>query len=207
MKIGPKYKICRRLGPGIFEKCQTQKFALAEARGGKQVRKKHAGGSMARSDYALQQQEKQRVRLTYGITERQFSSLVSSAVARRETKSIVQLYANLESRLDNVVYRMGLATTRRQARQMVAHGHILVNGIRIMVPSHHVHTQDKIGIREGSKKKTLFTGLDEQIKAAVVPAWISLNPEKRSAVIKGVPAPGQGEVAFDLASVIEFYSR
>ncbi len=206
MKIGPKYKICRRLGPGVFEKCMTQKFTLTEARTVKPTGKRRGGGA-ARSDYSLQQKEKQRVRMTYGITERQFSSLVSSAVARRGTQSVVQLYANLETRLDNVVYRMGFATTRRQARQMVAHGHILVNGIRVMVPSHHIRVEDVITIRDGSKKKPLFAVLDEQLKAANVPSWIMVNPEKRSAVIKGVPAPGQGEMAFDLASVIEFYSR
>lgn len=206
MKIGPKYKICRRLGPGVFEKCGTQKFALAEARSTKTIKKKRGGG-MARSDYGIQQKEKQRVRFTYGITERQFSSLVSDAVAHRGTTSAVKLYANLETRLDNVVYRMSFGPTRRQTRQMVAHGHILVNGKRIMVPSHHVKVGDEISIREGSKKKPLFMILDESLKTATIPAWISLNPEKKSAVVKGVPVPGQGEMAFDFGSVIEFYSR
>ncbi len=206
MKIGPKYKICRRLGPGVFEKCQTQKFTLSEAKSVRPTGRKHGGGG-ARSDYGIQHREKQRVRLTYGITERQFSSLVSAAVARRGTASTVQLYANLETRLDNIVYRMGLATTRRQARQMVAHGHILVNGVRIMVPSHHARVSDEISIREGSRKKTLFIGLDEQLKNTSTPSWLSMNTEKRSAVVKGVPTPGQAETMFDLGSVIEFYSR
>lgn len=206
MKIGPKYKICRRLGPGVFEKCMTQKFVLAEARTTKAPTKRRGGGA-ARSDYNVQQKEKQRVRFTYGITERQFSNLVSAAVARRGTKSVVQLYTNLETRLDNVIYRMGFATTRRQARQVVAHGHIMVNGIRIMVPSHHIRVGDEVGVRDGSKKKTLFTLLDEQLKTAIVPPWIAIDPKKRSAVIKGIPTPGQGEMTFDLAAVIEFYSR
>ena len=127
MKIGPKYKIARRLGPAVFEKTQTQKFALSEARHA--AGKKRDKRSKALSDFGLQLIEKQRVRFSYGITERQLSNYVEKAIETKGNPS-ENLFASLESRLDNVVYRMGIAHTRRLARQMVSHGHFVVYGKR-----------------------------------------------------------------------------
>ena len=132
MKTGPRYKICKRLGNGVFEKCQTQKFTLSESRRSFQGRRPRQI-----SDYGKQLLEKQRVRFTYGITEQQFVNYVNSAT-KKEGDAAATLLSTLERRLDNVVYRLGLAPTRRAARQMVVHGHILVNGKKAAIPSHVV---------------------------------------------------------------------
>src|SRR5262245_8692490 len=129
MKIGPKYKIAKRLGAPVFEKTQTQKFALSEARKAKNVRKKRGG---AASDYSKQLTEKQKMRYTYGITEKQLRRYVDEAAATGH-QPIALLIARLESRLDNVVYRLGLAPTRLGARQMVSHGHVTVNGRKLTI--------------------------------------------------------------------------
>src|SRR5210317_1648441 len=123
MKVGPQYKVCKRLGNGVFEKCQTQKFTLSEGK------KSFKMGKRPRqmSDYGKQLIEKQRVRYTYGITEKQLVNYVKGS-AQKEGDATDTLLETLERRLDNVVYRLGLAPTRRAARQMVVHEHIRVNG-------------------------------------------------------------------------------
>lgn len=203
MKIGPKYKIARRLGPAVFEKTQTQKFALSEARHA--AGKKRDKRSKALSDYGLQLIEKQRVRFSYGITERQLSNYVEKAI---ETKGnpAENLFASLESRLDNVVYRMGIAHTRRLARQMVSHGHFVVNGKRTKVPSYSVSVGDVITAREGSKKSVLFTDLATKLKNYSVPKWIKFDIEKITAEVSGIPVLESGS-AINLNAVFEFYSR
>src|SRR5438132_791113 len=120
MITGKRYKIAKRLGVSVFEKAQTQKFALSEARTAK-IKK---GGRGGRSEFSKQMLEKQKVRITYGITERQFRNYVRAALAAAGTNPVERLHESLELRLDNVSYRLGLAPTRRAARQMVAHGHI-----------------------------------------------------------------------------------
>ena len=137
MKVKAKYKVCRRLGPGIYEKCQTEKFALAQSR--KQALSK-MGGRRRRnvSQYGLQLMEKQKVRFTYGVNEKQFHNYVKEALRSKDITPAERLYQMLEVRLDNVVFRMGLAPTRQASRQMVSHGHILVNGKRMKVPSYTV---------------------------------------------------------------------
>lgn len=203
MKTGPKFKICKRLGPGVFEKCQTRSFTLAEARAAKQ--KKHRRGS--RSDFALQHIEKQKVRYTYGLSERQFSRYVKEAVEKKSKNAVGELLSVLESRLDNVVYRLGLAATRRQARQLVSHGHIAVNGTKVTIPSYMVRQGAQISVRERSKEKALFVTLSERTSHASVPSWLSVDMVKKTGAVVGVPLLDQAEVAFDPALVIEFYSR
>jgi len=200
MKIGPKYKIARRLGTGIFEKTQTQKYALREAR-----RKIKRSGP--KSDYGLQLLEKQKARFSYGVNERQFSKYVKEAVAKKNMNSVDLLYKKLESRLDNVVYRIGFAPTRLAARQMVSHGHILVNAKKVTIPSYTVLLNDKVSIREGSKKSALFTSLSERIKERTMPTWINLNHDSKEAEIQGSPKLGPQDASFDLSAVVEFYSR
>jgi small subunit ribosomal protein S4 len=131
--IKSKYKVAKRLGASVFEKTQTQKFALSAARNPK---KPSRGGRGGGSDYGKQLLEKQRVRFTYGLSERQLSNYAEKAFQEKDPGAA--LNASLETRADNVVYRAGLALTRRAARQIVSHGHILVNGTRITIPSYHV---------------------------------------------------------------------
>lgn len=203
MKIGPKYKIARRLGAPIFEKTQTQKFALSESKRARQSRRPRS-----RTQYAIQVAEKQKARLMYGITENQFSNYVGEAMEQSEVKPTEALYQNLEKRLDNVAYVLGFASTRRFARQMVSHGHITVNGRKITIPSYRVSEGDKIAFREGSKKGKLFTDAQERTGERDIPAWLSFNAKNMEAEVKGAPNMSEArDLLFDLEQIIEFYSR
>jgi small subunit ribosomal protein S4 len=198
----PKYKIARRLGPGLFEKTQTQKFALREGR-----RKEVKTRGHAKSEFAIQLLEKQKARFSYGINERQFGKYVAEAIGKKMAKPEETLYERLETRLDNVVYRIKLAPTRQAARQMVSHGHILVNDIRITIPSYGVKVGDKIKIREASAKKILFSNLSEKLKDNACPSWLSFDPEKRLGNVQGKPKMIKSELIFDISAIIEFYRR
>lgn len=201
MKIGPKYKIAKRLGAPIFEKTQTAKFALSEARQG---RTRKRGGQA--SDYKKQLIEKQKMRFTYGITEKQLSRYVKEATTA-DHQPIANLIARLESRLDNVVYRLGLAKTRRLARQMVAHGHIRVNGRRLNVPSHKVKIGDEISVREGSRQSVLFTDLTEKHDSISVPNWLTFDLKTFTGTMTGTPIYEAVNFMFDPEQVLEYYSR
>lgn len=201
MISGPKYKICKRLGGAIFEKCQTQKFSLSEARAG--VKKTKRGGQM--SDYKRQLFEKQKMRFTYGLSEKQLSRYVEESIEHTEDPSKA-LIGRLEARLDNVVYRLGLAKTRRLGRQMVSHGHILVNNKRTTIPSYHVRTNDVVSIREGSKQSPLFMDLTERVELGSIPTWLTLDPKAGVGKIVTDPAV-TGEMMFDPEQVFEYYSR
>lgn len=200
MKIGPRYKIARRLGTPVFEKTQTQKFAVrSERKGGGQK-------SRAKSDYGLGMLEKQKARYTYGITSKQFSNYIQKATEKKGNTADT-LISLLESRLDNVALRSGFATTRQAARQMVSHGHLTVNGKRVTIPSYAVKVGDVIGIREGSKKKAIFNTLDERLKTIKFPAWIKLNFDKKEIMIDGNPHMAHTEMNWNIGAVLEFYSR
>jgi small subunit ribosomal protein S4 len=200
MKIGPRYKIARRLGPGVFEKTQTQKYAMRAAQRSPSTKR------ATKSDYGLGMLEKQKARFTYGITSTQFGKYVKRALEKKGN-SVDLLVTTLESRLDNVVLRAGFSAVRAQARQMVSHGHIMVNGKSLNVPSYTVQIGDIVSIREGSKKKVLFAGVDEKLKAAKVPAWLKVNPEKKEVKVDGIPTAVITELSYNPSAVLEFYSR
>ncbi len=203
MKIGPKYKIARRLGPDVFEKTQGEKFALSEAR-----KKKGRGMRRRRmSNYGLQLIQKQRARFMYGITEKQFRNYVLEAVDTDGAQPADMLYQLLETRLDNTVYRLGLAPTRRSARQMVSHGHLMVNGKKLTVPSHRVKQGDVITVREGSRDSVLFTNLTETLAEKATPEWLNFNVGLYEGKVVGMPQRPSIGLAFDVVAILEFYSR
>lgn len=202
MKIGPKYKIARRLGASVFDKTQTAKFATSKAR-----HEKSQDRPRAKSEFGLQLIEKQRARYTYGVMERQFAKYVKHAIAQKTLKADEMLYQTLETRLDNVVYRMGLANSRLLARQIVSHGHITVNGTRVTIPSYTVTEKDRIAIRDGSLKKKLFEQAGEKLKNAQSVNWIKSEPEKLNAEIIGMPKYAAGQTQFDIGAILEFYKR
>jgi len=201
MKIGPKFKIAKRLGAPIFEKTQSQKFALSQARAGRTS--KRFGQA---SDYKRQLIEKQKMRFSYGITEKQLRRYVDEAVEKSH-QPINLLMERLESRLDNVVYRLGLAKTRRLARQIVSHGHIFVNGRRLSIPSYRVRIGDVISIREGSKQTGLFVQIAETHESASVPSWLTIDIKKLTASMVALPVYNPAETLFDPEQVMEYYSR
>ncbi len=202
MKIGPKFKIAKRLGAPIFEKTQSQKFELSLARGGRRGQRRP--GQM--SDYKRQLVEKQKMRFTYGITEKQLRRYVDEAV-EKSNQPVTLLMERLESRLDNVIYRLGLAKTRRLARQIASHGHVLVNGKKITVPSHKVKEGDVVSVREGSRQTGLFIEMGEKHEMAAVPAWLTFDVKKLQGTMKSVPVYNPAETLFDPEQVLEFYSR
>jgi len=202
MKIGPKFKIAKRLGAPIFEKTQTQKFELAQQRGGRQRGRRP--GQM--SDYKRQLLEKQKMRYSYGVSEKQLRRYVDEAV-EKSNQPVSLLMERLESRLDNVVYRLGLAKTRQMARQMTSHGHFCVNGKKLTVPSHRVSVGDTVSIREGSRQSTMFQTIKDNYEPAGVPTWLSFDLKKMEGTMKAVPVFNPAEALFDPEQVLEYYSR
>ena len=202
MIIGPKYKIARRVGAPIFEKTQTQKYALRMERKGKK-----RGFSKPKSEFGTQLNEKQKARFIYGLTEKQFSNYVKEALAKKSTNASQTIFQFLETRLDNVVYRLGLSTTRLGSRQIVSHGHVLVNGRRVTTPSRRLVIGDTVEVRPQSQNKGMFAGIEEKMKSVTTPGWISFDQGKKIAKIIGVPLLVPTENMFDLNAVIEFYSR
>ena len=202
MKIGPKFKIAKRLGAPIFEKTQTQKFRvkMENAPKGKKGKKNV-------SSYGLQLIEKQKARFTYGITAGQFGKYIKQVIDSKTVHGPEELYKKLETRLDNVVYRMGLSNTRRFARQIVSHGHILINGVKNTVASTIVREGDVISVREGSKKTRTFHDYSERSKSHTVQDWLSFDGDKMTGKIMKMPALQGQEVLFDLGQVIEFSKR
>jgi len=201
MKIGPKYKIARRLGATVFEKTQTQKYAI---RAGQRAEK---GGRMrAKSDYGLGMLEKQKARYSYGITAKQFAKYVGQATEKKGDSSELLLRI-LEGRLDNVALRAGFAPTRQAARQLTSHGHLTVNGKIVTIPSYQVKVGDVIAIKEGSKKKVLFQTLDERLKNTKFPAWLKVNVDKKEITIDGLPHINTSELLWNVGAVLEFFSR
>ena len=203
MIIGPKYKIAKRLGAPIFEKTQTQKFALSEARTGR-VKKGRRPGAL--SDYQRQLIEKQKMRFSYGVSEKQLSNYVKESFAKGH-QPIAELLGRLESRLDNVVYRLGIAKTRRLARQLVSHGHIMLNGRRLNIPSHKVRVNDVVTVREQSQQSPLFLALNESLLTYTAPAWLELDIKKLGGTKKAEPTYEPTETLFDPQLVLEYYSR
>lgn len=197
----PKFKIGRRLGAGVYDKCQTPKFSASSGKFGT----KSGGRPKAMSEYGLQLIEKQKIRFSYGITERQLGNYVAKAMQAKGAGATEKLYEMLESRLDNVVYRMGLAPSRRAARQMVSHGHFMIDSHKVTVPSFSVKTGDIIKIREGSKSKKIFSGLDEKLKEYNAPAWLNFDAGKMEGKI--IDKPKNDQTFLDLEVVLEFYSR
>ena len=185
----------------MFEKCQTQKFQLAEARAPRKTR-----GRRGASDYGAQLLEKQKARFTYGLSENQFARYVHEAMEQKG-QSASLLLARLESRLDNVVYRAGLVKTRRAARQMVGHGHVLVNGRRMNIPSYKVAQGDVISIRQESRTSPLFTNRTETLADIKSPAWMTLGDNGFALTVGTEPTVGETEAPFDASVIIQFYSR
>ena len=201
MITGPKYKIARRLGAPIFEKTQTQKYAMRAEK-----KSKTKGFSRPKSEYGIQHNEKQKARMQYGVSEKQFATYVKAGLEKKASKAVSSIYESLELRLDNAVYRLGFASTRRGARQMVSHGHIMVNGKKTSIPSRRLAIGDEISIREGSKGSPLFSSLEDRFKNITVPDWMIFDLPKKTATVKGVPKMGT-DLLFDLNAVVEFYSR
>lgn len=202
LPVKSKYKVAKRLGPNIFEQTQTQKFALSDARA-----KKTKRGGRGGSDYGRQLLEKQRVRYTYGLSEKQLSNYAKEAYKAADPS--LALHRALEMRADSIVYRAGLAPTRRAARQIVSHGHVLVNGKRTTTPSYHLKKGDTLTVREGSRRSPLFGRFTEEGAEATraLPHWLDFEAGTLKIDVTGEPLYNPIETTLDYPTVFEFYSR
>ncbi|HAZ28448.1 MAG TPA: 30S ribosomal protein S4 [Candidatus Magasanikbacteria bacterium] len=201
--IGPKNKIARRFGVNLGLKTNATKVArrLSKRPGVHGLKKTRR----TTSNYGAQLLEKQKAKYVYGLRERQFARYVAEA-SRREGDSSVNLVQLLETRLDNVVYRLGFATTRAQARQFVSHGMFLVNDKKMNIPSYHVILGDIIRLKPNKADKGPFAQIDEQLANRDIPGWLSLDIKTKIAKVLNAPRPEDGENAIDVKLIIEFYS-
>jgi small subunit ribosomal protein S4 len=208
--IGPVCKLCRREGEKLFlkgERCFTPKCAVD--------RRNYPPGQHGRtsqyrrnrdSDYSKQLRAKQKARRVYGVLERQFRRYYRTALKKRGITGLA-LLQTLESRLDNVVYRMGFADSRAQARQLVTHGHFTVNGRRTDIPSMLITPGDEIRVREGSQSRTYFKELKEIAEQKNTPAWINRDLSTLGGSI--IRPPDRSEIDGNLNEqlIVEYYSR
>ncbi len=203
-----KCKICRRAGQKLFLKesrCFSPKCAMIKKPypPGKTTKK----GRKQKSEYAIQLREKQMLKFTYGLREKQFSGYVRQALKKGGSSIPLKLTQLLETRLDNVLFRIGIIQSRSLARQIVGHGHISLNGRKVTVPSIHVKKGDKITIRKGSEGKKPFTDLVEKLKKYSPPAWIRLDKETFGGEIIRLPEVADAGLNANINAIIEFYSR
>ena len=166
----------------------------------------HGRGRIKESEYLLQLREKQKARFTYGVLERQFHKYYVEA-ARRQGKTGDNLLQLLEARLDNVVYRAGLARTRRQARQLVNHGHFLVNGKKVDVPSYQVKAGDVVAVRGTSAQNAAIQHALEEVKGRGVPEWLSFDAGQMTGKIASLPTREQINLPVQEQLIVELYSK
>ncbi len=159
------------------------------------------------SQYAIQLREKQKVKRLYGLLEKQFSNLMKEA-SRTGGLSGETLLRFLEQRLDNTVYRAGLAPSRRAARQLVTHGHFVLNGRRVDIPSLRVKVGDKITLKTGSLSSGYFKNIDDvSPKPSAIPAWLKVDRKKFEIEVSGLPTRDDAEEAINEQLIVEYYSR
>jgi len=203
---GPVCRLCRRLGDKLYlkgEKCFTPKCPFEKrpfAPGQRSTRRRKV------SDRGLQLREKQRGRAVYGILERQFQRYYQEA-AKRHGVTGENLLRTLELRLDNLVYRLGFADSRAQARQIVLHGHIAVNGRKSAIPSHVLKPNDVVSLTSRGSKSEYFKIVSEQIASKSIPSWLSLETANMTGRILNLPEADEIGAKFNVATIVEYYSR
>jgi small subunit ribosomal protein S4 len=201
---GPVGKISRRLGIGITEKGQRilDKRSYPPGQHGPNARRRQM------SDYGVQLQEKQKARYVYGILEKQFRRTFEKA-ERMPGVTGANLLILLERRLDNTAYRLGLATTRQQARQIVTHGHVTVNGRKTNIPSFIVRVGDVVAVRPESKRRNYFKNLVESgdLNRRQIPDWLRLDTNTLAGTVVALPRREDAELNIDEQLIVEFYSR
>jgi small subunit ribosomal protein S4 len=158
------------------------------------------------SEYGVQLREKQKVRRVYGVLERQFKHYFETAEARPGVTG-ENLLRLLETRLDNVVFRMGFASSRAQARQLVTHGHFAVNGRATNVPSYRIREGDRLDVRDGSRKGEYFKNVTDSLRGAQRPDWLTVDADKLSGSVTALPARDQMPLELNEQLVVEYYSR
>jgi small subunit ribosomal protein S4 len=204
---GPVCRLCRREGMKLFlkgercytEKCAIEKRNLPPGQHGKARKAKMVG-------YGIQLREKQKVKRIYGVLENQFRRYFEAADRQRGVTGVT-LLQSLETRLDNVVYRLGLATSRPQARQLVRHGHFLINGKKVDIPSYAVRAGDEVKVRPSSLKNASIQHAIEEVKGRGIPEWLQLDGERAGGRIVAVPTREQINLPVQEQLIVELYSK
>lgn len=199
-------RLCRREGQKLFLKgtrCYTDKCAVARRA---QAPGQHGAKKKKLSEYGVQLREKQKAKVFYGVLEGQFRKYFEMASNKKGItgENLLQL---LELRLDNVVYRMGLATSRAEARQIVRHGHITVNGGKVNIPSYIVEKNDVIAVCEASQNDEKFKAIMEQTAGRNVPAWMEFNAEQKKATVVELPKREDIDLPVQEHLIVELYSK
>ena len=203
--LGPKCKKCRREGEKLFlkgERCFSVKCAM--------IKKAYAPGQhgqarrMGLSEYGVQLREKQKIKRTYGLLEKQFRKYYDMA-SRTQGNTGNLLLSLLERRLDNVIYRFGFASSRNQARQLVNHGYFLVNGKKVDIASCLVKGGDIVSVKKG--KENYFKNIKNALKDHQAPSWLALDHQKLQGKIVALPVINEVDVSADIHLVVEFYSK
>jgi len=195
------HKACRRYG---IKLCQSEKCPV--------MRRNYPPGihgtkrQSRKTEYGLQLAEKQKAKIIYGLRERQFRNYYQKAIAQKgNTGQILQQF--LEMRLDNAIYRTGLAKTRHQARQLVSHGFFLVNGKKVDIPSYQLRVKDEISLKPTKEKVKIFADLEKRLAKYETPAWLSFDPKTKMVKIISQPGPEAMEQSFSPRLIVEFYSK
>ncbi len=205
-----KCKICRRLGTKLFlkgDRCMTPKCAM--------IKKPYAPGEPSKkrrsnmSEYGKELAEKQKLKNWYNLSEKQFSNYVKAVLAEKAKAKnpVLLLIQKLESRFDNVIFRLGWAASRPKARQLISHYHFYVNGKRVNIPSYRLTKGDKISLNPGSQKKPVFENLAKDLKKYEPPVWIKLDKEKLEAEIIGSASTEEALPPAEVSTIFEYYSR
>ena len=212
--LSPVCKLCRREGEKLYlkgercftPKCSFEKRSFAPGQHGRTAGRGRGMGTGRASDFARQLRAKQKARRIYGVLERQFRRYYDTAIDRRGLTGL-NLLQILESRLDNVVFRLGFASSRSQARLLVTHGHFTVNGRRTDVPSMLLSQGDQLSVRDGSGKLTYFKELDAFAEKRNAPSWLSRDVKKLSGAVARMPERAEIDGSLDEQLIVEYYSR
>jgi small subunit ribosomal protein S4 len=212
--IGPVCKLCRREGDKLYlkgercftPKCAFEKRSFAPGMHGKTGSRGNASRTGRESDYARQLRAKQRARRVYGILERQFRRYYETSLTRRGLTGL-NLLQILESRLDNVVYRLGFATSRAHARLLVTHGHFVVNGRRTDIPSMILKEGDVVAVRDGSRALTYFKEMGDLAEKRTAPTWLGRDLKQLSGSIARLPERTEIDGNLNEQLIVEYYSR
>jgi len=203
---GPVCRLCRREGEKLFlkgERCYTNKCAIERREGGPG---QHGKGRQQFSDYKVQLRQKQKTKRMYGLLEKKFRAYFEDA-ARKKGVTGTELLINLERRLDNIAYRLGFGSSRAQARQVVQHGLVTVNGKRVNIPSYLVSVGDEVEIREKSKKNLSIVGAMESAQGRMIPAWLSLDRAAVKGTVNAFPDREQLPQNVNEQLIVELYSK
>ena len=205
--IGPVCRLCRREGMKLFlkgERCYTEKCAIEKRNMPPGMHTKARRAKLV--GYGLQLREKQKVKRIYGVLENQFRRYFETADRQRGItgETLLQL---LERRLDNAIYRLGFATSRAQARQLVRHGHFLINGKKVDIPSYQLRAGDAISVRQSSQKNPAILHALEEVKGRGVPSWLSLDAGGVTGKVLTLPTRDQINLPVQEQLIVELYSK